>query len=235
MSKYILTALLACALAACGGSTAYVTTIGPDMLPGATGVCSMDANVLIAGSYDAYRAVSIGDGYAVTAAAAVDGKKAVTVSYERAGQTGFANGTAKVVVVDRGADLALLRLNDQPGCDAVLADMSRVKGGDDVRIPAADGLHRGNIVMVRPVGLEVGDLNSFMRLSWSMKDVPIGSGIYDDAGRLVGLRTASGEGSKLVVALPADRIARFLEAHRVSYTTFDPTGDTKGFVFTAIN
>jgi S1-C subfamily serine protease len=240
MLKYFLIALVAVLPGACAHSapTAFVTVVGKNQLSAATGDCLMGATVLLSdatGQFtdDSPRGISVGGGYVITDAQVPLAQSRLIAAFTRDSAADFMRATAQVVTVDEGADIALLRINGEPACDAVLADMSQVRAGDDARLAILDGINRGTVIEPRQPGMEPGELNAVMRLSESMNDSPPGSGVYAADGTLIGMIVSDPADPGKPVALPADRIARFLRKYGVSYMRYDAAQQNDGLTIRA--
>lgn len=240
MLKYFLIVLSASLLAACAhiAPTSFVTVVGPTQLSSATGDCLMGATVMLSDAEgrvtdSSPRGISIGDGYVITDAQAPLAESRLTATFTRDSAADFMQATARVVTMDEGADITLLRIYGKPACDAVLADMSQIQAGDDARLAFLEGVNRGTVIEPRQSGLEPGDLNAVMQLSERMHDSPSGSGVYADDGTLIGMIVRDPADPAHPVALPADRIARFLKKHGVSYMRYDAAQQNDGLIIRA--
>ena len=168
--------------------------------------------------------IALANGYVLTDAYAVpeDARYANVTVDDARGQYGTITIVARVVTVDRGAGFALLRAPYEFRCRAILADMGHVQAGNAVqwRLGEYSIMHDGQIVHPYFDFDGPGHDNDVMVLSDGLHDA--GQGVYDDDGMLVGMMLGNdagrdGELDDYVLALPADRIARFLDAERVPY------------------
>jgi hypothetical protein len=124
-----------------------------------------------------------------------------------------------VVKIDEGSGLALLKGEYDMDCDAILADMREVRVDDPAALtPFEPGTQLGRVIHPYHPFNRPGKLNEVMRLSSEFRSVAAGSGIYGSNGTLLGIKvgppTVSGQRA---LALPADRIARFLDKQGVPY------------------
>ena len=229
------------ATGACGGTASHVTTIGPSQIGSAEKQCPFDATVtltLLNGhkSDVVISGVYIGNGYIITDAyAPVLSAELIHATFVRYG-TNFRRSVQAVLVrSDSGIGLALIKMPAQPVCSAILADMRLVSAGDDAHLSILDGLNRGSIVHPYRPFSEPGHLNEVMVLSANFSDAPIGSGIYAENGALLGIRVgSSNKSSDKVIALPASRIARFLEEYSVPYWQYNHTQQHSGYTHVSI-
>lgn len=225
--RLVLSVLCVALLGACAQQASYVTTVGPKKLASAVGECLYGGTVVLVlddghgqpSKQVTALGVSVGNGYAVTDAFATiktTDRVHVLFASEASGVVpAFALPT--IVTRDEASGLMLLKIPGTPACDVVLADMSAVSEGEPVYM-AVDGYDIvGKVLFPYP---EPGRLNAVLHLSAGLQDVPRGGGIYAQNGTLVGLRVGDPDGAE-VIALPADRIARFLRAQHVSYMQFN--------------
>lgn len=220
--------LLAALLGGCAGTTSY-TVVGPtqlaadeiDLGPGPTARLMLlgadeGEDVIISGVY-------VGDGYVITDAyAPFADAESVLVTFRVEGGL-RAVSAADIVTQDTASGFALLKIPaGSPFTAAVLADMTMVEAGDDARLSVLDGLHRGTVVRPHFPSGEPGNLNDVMLLSGSFRGTFAGAGVYAENGTLLGMHIGYDQvETGTAIALPADRIARFLRANGVSYVQYD--------------
>lgn len=136
----------------------------------------------------------------------------------------------RTVAFDPDAGLAVVKTQYQFTQVAVLSDMREVRAGDPAF--AIDGLMEHapqEACKYGPAGSvmhpyydfdEPGNENDVMLLDLDPSEpCPIspGSGVYSKDGLLIGIRTYFLMDGEIPIAIPADRIARFLDEHGVPY------------------